>query len=116
MRMEPGEILAPTLSQATERFLDDMHALKRSPDTIAKYSLFFKSMAALSEKLREITTDYQSRVREGWKMSPISARKRLERMKTFFRFCRDRGWITSNPASPLKPPKGEADADPPNQG
>ncbi len=64
----------------------------------------------VSENLKGIAPDDLARVREGWKISPVSARKRLERMKAFFRFfrfCHERGWIPTNPAKPLKPPKGQ---------
>lgn len=75
LNMQPGEILAPTLARATERFLDDARRRGLSPDTIAKFPLLFKSMSALPERLRDITADDLARVAEGWKMPPVSAKK-----------------------------------------
>jgi integrase len=43
--------------------------------------------------------------RQSWTDAPISALKKLERLRTFFRFCQKRGWIDENPASEIKPPK-----------
>jgi integrase/recombinase XerD len=42
--------------------------------------------------------------RETWAMAPASARKKLERLRTFFRFCVDSGWTWENPAKLIKPP------------
>src|SRR5688572_10870422 len=43
--------------------------------------------------------------RATWKDAPISALKRLERVRSFFRFCQASGWISTNPAAAVKPPK-----------
>ncbi len=42
--------------------------------------------------------------RASWKDSPISALKKLERTRSFFKFCVDSGWMKENPAKPLKSP------------
>jgi integrase/recombinase XerD len=34
-----------------------------------------------------------------------AARKKLEALRTFFRFVHESGWISTNPASHLKPPR-----------
>jgi site-specific recombinase XerD len=43
--------------------------------------------------------------RRGWKYSPLSAAKRLEYLRAFFRLCVDAGWLERNPAAALKPSK-----------
>jgi integrase/recombinase XerD len=46
-------------------------------------------------------------LREFWATLPnrnTAARKRLEELRTFFRFCQDAGWIANNPAKKLKAP------------
>jgi len=68
--------------------------------------------AEMNERLRgltiqSLTVNDLAKYREAWKMSPVTARKKLERLRTFFRFSIDRGWITKNPATVLKPPKGD---------
>lgn len=44
------------------------------------------------------------RYREKWEIAPISAHKKLERLRTFFRFCIDSQWMHTNPAKGIKPP------------
>ncbi len=46
-----------------------------------------------------------SRFRSQWKDGPIAASKKLERLRAFLGFCRDRNWIGENPAKKLKAPK-----------
>src|SRR5262249_19533795 len=38
-------------------------------------------------------------------MSAVTAGKKLERLRAFFRFAHDRQWVESNPAARIKPPK-----------
>src|ERR1700730_396291 len=46
-----------------------------------------------------------SEYRESWKLAPISARKKIERLRTFFKFCEQRKWSDENPAVFLKSPR-----------
>jgi site-specific recombinase XerD len=102
-----GLPLVVSLKDANLRFIADGVSRNLSPDTIYKYRLLFTGMQdCLVNNVRGITTDDLAKFRKQWDMSPISAKKQLERMKAFFRFCQERGWIASNPALPLKPPKG----------
>jgi integrase/recombinase XerD len=39
--------------------------------------------------------------------SANSARKRLEYVRAFFRFCHQSGWMAANPAAVIKPPKAD---------
>jgi integrase len=41
-------------------------------------------------------------------VKPTTASKKLERLRSFFKFCVDRKWCDSNPASALRPPKETA--------
>ena len=40
-----------------------------------------------------------------WKLGPRTQQKQIERLKAFFNFCADSGWIDRSPAKPLKGPK-----------
>lgn len=40
-----------------------------------------------------------------WPNKNITARKKLEALRSFFRFVHESGWIPTNPASRLEPPK-----------
>jgi len=52
-----------------------------------------------------VSVDDLSEYRASWGMAPHSAHKKIERMRAFFRFCVDRGWIAENPAALVKVPR-----------
>jgi integrase len=54
--------------------------------------------------LKDLTTDLLREWREGWDVGPRTTLKKLERVKAFFRFATESGWIDHNPAKPLKAP------------
>lgn len=68
-----------------------------------KYRFLFAGLKQF-ETVR-VSVDDLRKFREAWKDSAISAAKKLERLRTFFRFCEASGWIEQNPAERLKPPK-----------
>jgi integrase/recombinase XerD len=98
------------IDEACERFEADCAARRLSGSSLRKYALL----------TAELKTEFRGRVigsialndlrgyREKWKAAPITARKKLERLRTFFRFCQESGWIESNPAKLLKAPLGRA--------
>ncbi len=53
----------------------------------------------------ELNLEVLDDFRAGWKDGPRSSAKKLERLRAFFRFAQDRGWVTQNPAGKLKAPK-----------
>jgi hypothetical protein len=57
--------------------------------------------------LKQITPDDLREFRTTWKMSPRTASKHIERMKTFFKFAMGFEWIKKNPALPTAAPKLE---------
>jgi site-specific recombinase XerD len=96
-----------TLDAGVKRFLADMRSRSLSEETVKKFERLLES---LKEKLSgvlvsDITPEDLAKFREGWKASPITAGKMLERLRSFFGFCIDRGWIEKNPAKVLKAPK-----------
>jgi integrase/recombinase XerD len=95
-----------TMADATARFEADCEARKLRAASLGKYQLLFRELKELygKKRLRAITIDDLSEYRQSWKLAPISSRKKLERLKTFFKFCTDRGWMRSSPALLLKPP------------
>ena len=56
-------------------------------------------------KLHQVSIDSLRQFRQSWTDSPLCATKNLERMRAFFRFCHQGGWIKQNPALAVKPPK-----------
>jgi integrase len=55
--------------------------------------------------LREFDVNSIREFRATWQVASITALKRLERVRSFFRFCQASGWVQTNPASAVKPPK-----------
>ena len=95
-----------TVDEACAAFVRDCEARQLSSTSMGKYK-------NLTEELKR---DFKSRVvgsvdiqdlrsyRETWELAPLSARKKLERLRTFFKFCHESGWTKGNPAKALKPP------------
>ena len=80
--------------------------------TIRKYKLLFRRLNDYFNTkgyvlLSQITADDLREFRQGWKLSPRTAGKHIERLKTFFKFAHDFEWVKKNSARPLKPPKIE---------
>lgn len=99
--------LGISVSDACKRFYADCVARRLSESSLAKYRLLteeFKEM--FTGMMAEVRLDDLRGYRERWKLAPITEYKKLERLRTFMRFCKDSDWIESNPAKLLKPPKG----------
>jgi integrase/recombinase XerD len=118
-RLEVGEATDPPppvlLTEACEKFLLDALARKLREPTLYKYRLLFRRLKHFSEsqklhRLENFDVDSVRRFRETWPYSGVSANKRLEELRAFFRFCFESEWIAENPARRLKPAKIE---DPP---
>jgi len=99
-----------TLNQAWLRFMADLDARKLHPATVRKYRLLQKQMKEyVAHKglgfLSQLDIDTMGEFRNGWKDGALSASKKLERLRAFFRFAVKRKWITECPVSELKAPK-----------
>jgi integrase/recombinase XerD len=98
-----------TLDKACERLIEDCKTRKLAKETIGKYELLARELNVFFKgvDIRKVGPDDLARFREGWNLSSISSRKKLERLRTVFRFAVERGWRRGNPAMSLKPPKTE---------
>lgn len=99
-----------SIHDAGERFLVDAKAQKLSEATTSKYRLLFKQFEGFAQKrglryLTELDLPMLDEFRSGWKDGPRSGAKKLERLRSFFRFAQKREWVSKNPASDLKAPK-----------
>jgi len=99
-----------TIFDATESYIRDAEARGLRPPSVYKYKLLFKQLNTFAEAegfryLAECDVDTLRRFRESWTNKNFSARKKLEAMRTFFRFVHDTGWLPTNPALSIKPPK-----------
>jgi integrase len=92
-----------TLKEASEIFMADLRAQNRVPDTIRKYALLFRQLAPFGTYLSDFTFDVLLKFRAAWKeKGPATQNKKLDRLKAFFRFAHDAGWIPQNPAKGIK--------------
>ena len=99
-----------TIAHGWERFQDDLQARGLRKSTIYRYVLLQRQIAAFAATegltvLEQLDVDVLSRFRSTWKEGPLAASKKLERLRAFLGFCRDRKWIGDNPAKELKSPK-----------
>jgi integrase len=101
-----GPAPAVTVIDATARFISDRESMKLSEAMMRKY----RNVAAELDRelgdtpLRSVTTDRLRRLRESWKLAPITTQKRLEMVRKFFTFCMDSDWIDKNPARGVEAP------------
>src|SRR5256712_4358432 len=97
-----------SVAKASDAFLRDCEARDLSSASIGKYRLLTDELKRHFEgrSVASLSVDEVRRYRETWKLAPISARKKLERLRTFFRFCIESRWIHPNRAKTIKPPIG----------
>lgn len=103
--MEAGKRDKITVEDACARFIDDLKSRGLSPDTIAKFRLLSEELKEMGGHIDKVKPNDLAKLREKWNLKPSTAIKRLERLRSFFRFCVDRGWIEKNPAQSLRAPK-----------
>src|SRR5271163_4061084 len=95
--------------QATEEFLADSRARNLRHKTIYKYQRTFRQLVKFGERLgiryvEEFDTRTLQKFRASWKDKNFGALKKLERLRSFFRFANLKGWIADNPATEIKNP------------
>jgi integrase/recombinase XerD len=102
---------APSVREAVKKFLADAKVRHLGWESIRKYeNVLERRLVPWCEgkgftRLKQLGVEQLGDFRNSWKDGPVYAGKNLERLRSFFRFCRDRGWIKENPALALKPPK-----------
>jgi integrase/recombinase XerD len=101
----------PTVTEAVTKFFADATARQLSKSTISKQKnvlekrlLSWCSVEGI-RLLKQLDVDTLRRFRATWPDSPITASRNLERLRNFFGFCLDAGWIPKNPAKAVRPPK-----------
>jgi integrase/recombinase XerD len=101
----------PTIAEAVQKFLEDARARNLSTASMSKYSLLLEkrlipwASSAGYRLLRQLDVPECRDFRGSWPDAPLSASKKLERLRTFFKFCMESGWIEKNPAKRLVMPK-----------
>jgi site-specific recombinase XerD len=106
-QVEP-QVQIITVGKACETFMNDCRA-HLSADPVRKYSLFTTQLQAFAFQhsiidIRGLDFAKLTEYRAGWTEKAESTKlKKLERLRTFFRFCHDAGWVAQNPAKNIKP-------------
>jgi integrase/recombinase XerD len=99
-----------TIKEACDQFLEDARARELREATLYKYRLLFRQLQEFSEKnglrfVGEMNLGIVRAFRASWVDHNLAALKKLERLRAFFRFAQDSGWLEDNPAAKLKNPK-----------
>jgi len=99
-----------TIDEAKKQFLADAEARKLKDKTVYKYRLLFRHLEEFAKLkgirfVKELDTPTLRKFRASWKDNNLAALKKLERLRSFFRFARENGWVENNPASEIKNPK-----------
>ena len=103
-----GELPVPqaeqpiTIEQATSEFIADAEARNLKDKTVYKYRLLFRQLSEFAENqgirsLKEFDPGLLRKFRASWKDQNLAAQKKLERLRGFFRFSMQNGWIATNP-------------------
>jgi integrase/recombinase XerD len=99
-----------SVEDAVKGFLQDVEARHLADATVGKQKVLLTRLAAFADEIgvkyvSQLTAESMVKFRAGWTESPISAAKKLERLRSFFRFCAGMKWVEENPVSTLKAPK-----------
>lgn len=98
------------VSEAWKDFIHDAEARHLSDSVVRKYKLLSRQMEAFARQhgirfIDEFDVDSAGKFRESWKDGANTSIKKLERLRSFFRFAVDRNWTTTNPAAKIKSPE-----------
>ena len=99
-----------TVKEACDKFIADAEARGLRPTTLYKYRLLFRQLQDFAGSngvrfLCECDVDFLRLFRGSWPNRNMAARKKLESLRAFCRFAHDSGWLATNPATKLKPPR-----------
>jgi integrase len=110
-RQESHEQEVVSISQATAAFLADAEARKLKPATIDRHRILFRQLEAFAmatgiQGLKQLDTATLNRFRASWKgNSALADLKKLERLRSFFKFAQANKYLEENPAAAIRNPK-----------
>lgn len=102
---------APKISDATEAFLARCQNRGIRRTTFAKYRTFVRQLNAYAEERGYTRTDQftvvdMDRFYASWSDGIRSRAKKLERLKSFIRFCKKRNWLAEDIGEDPEAPQG----------
>ena len=94
-----------TVLDAMNAHMAELAATKVSLATRKKYRQLFDRLGDWTEArglplLSQQTVPEMREFRASWQVSAITGNKMVERLRSFFNFCAESGWIEKNPANP----------------
>ena len=107
---KPEDAPPKTIAYACAEYLADAKARELRDSTLYKHQLLFRQLEEFAREhgfryLPELNLETVRAFRSSWLDHNLAALKKLGRLRAFFRFGVDSGWITENPASKLKNPQ-----------
>jgi integrase len=101
---------AVSIAEAVEKFLADARARLLGEETVLLYQRFLRGHFVPwcaregHQTFDGLDVDVIRDYRATWTWAGSTAARRVERLRTFFNFCVEPGWIERNPAKGLRPP------------
>jgi integrase/recombinase XerD len=101
-----------TIETWREAFIADVTTRNLSPETIRKYKHLFAQLEDFAKSkglqfVKQFDVTLTGEFRNSWADGPLSASKKLERLRSIMTFAVERDWLTKNPATALKSPRVE---------
>lgn len=98
------------VEDAVDAFLRDTEARAAGSGTLKNLRIVLDNLKARAKKegfryLKQLDLAFVRDLRESWSYAPTTQLKKLERLRSFFRFSVQSGWIKENPCEKLRPPK-----------
>jgi integrase/recombinase XerD len=98
-----------TLVIATDEFIADAKARVLNDRTVYKYKFLFQQLRAFGELegvryLNQLDVRLLRKFRATWKDKNLAALKKLERLRSFYRFAVSNKWVEDNVAKEVKKP------------
>jgi len=99
---------SPEIKDACDKYLLDATARGLKEPTLYKFRLLFRQLQDFSAQqgivfISDFTSDNIRSFRATWPNKNFAARKKLENLRAFFRFCHVSEWIGKDPTIGLKP-------------
>lgn len=99
-----------TIECARDEFLRELKARNLRETSIDKYRVLFRQMVTFAQQsgrryIKEFDLQALRQFRASWSNRNLSALKKLERLRGFFRFALDSKWVSENYASKIVNPK-----------
>ena len=112
---KPTQQARTTIAEWQTAFMADAEApsgKNLSKETVRKYKLLFKQIDAYAKDrgfrfVSDLDLDALTAFRSTWKDAPLSASKKLERLRSILKFALRRKWIADNPASEFNSPDSD---------